>query len=843
MSVSWWRGSVAPVGAAIALCSSPAVAQNVGEHDFNLPAQELALSLREVAARTGRNLVAPSDLLTGRRAPPIVGRYSAEGAMEHLLRGRGLAVRQDRGEADTIVVTGTNLRGARPTSPLITITRRDIDRTGATSVEQLMRIVPQNSQGGVNQENSLANVPGLEPTDHGAGLNLRGLGQRATLVLVNGRRLAPAGVGSFVDVSLIPISAVQRVEILTDGASAIYGSDAIGGVVNFILRDRLSGIESAVQVGTSTRGGGEQLQASLAGGRDWGSGRALVAYEFRLEDEIRAEDRDFTINLRPSTFLLPRERRHSLFGTVDQELGAGLGLGLQASWARRNTYRTNFISISPLPVDVDAEAEAVSVAGDLRYELPGGFLLRLDANYGLVSTAQQQAQPGGITLVNARDIRSAIMEFGARLDGPLLDLPAGPVRLALGALTRREEYREEFRSSELPDSGNEAERTVRSLFGELLVPLFSPLNRRSGLERLEISAAARYERYTGTGSTFDPKLGMLWSPLDGLVLRGSYSTSFRAPLLSEISGAYNAIYLPAFSLYVDPSQAPPGDVALFLQGSDPDVRPETSRTWTFGGEWSPGFAPALTLTANYYDIRFRNRIAIPTAFVVVIGNPAFEPIVDRTPDSAAVAAIVAGAQLVLDASGPGFSNGGSTPADVDIVLDDRFTNSAVTSTRGFDLGLRYGFDLGGNEFLAELNLNHIIDFEDQLTVASPVIPGADRPYRPPDWRGRGGLSWSRRGWAGSLFVNHAGDYLDDRTAALRRIDAHTTLDASLAYTFEGTAHSWLRGTRIALFAENLLDNAPPRLVPDPETTRGLGYDPVNASGRGRFIALQVRRTW
>jgi hypothetical protein len=229
--------------------------------------------------------------------------------------------------------------------------------------------------------------------------------------------------------------------------------------------------------------------------------------------------------------------------------------------------------------------------------------------------------------------------------------------------------------------------------------------------------------------------------------------------------------------------------------------------------------------------------------VNVIGNPAFAPIYDLTPDVAAVAEIVAGAQTILDATGPGFSNGHATPADVDVVLDDRISNTALTRTRGFDLGLRYAFRIGRNEFLVDANVNHIIEFDDQLTAASAIIRAVDRPYRPLNWRGRGGVSWGRGGWTGSLFLNHADGYVDDRTTARRRIDANTTVDFSLSYNFGPNHGSWLGGTRIALFAENLLDNDPPRLLPEQGSTTGLGYDPVNASGRGRFIALQLRKTW
>lgn len=862
------NGSLLAVGSIIALiCSAPAFAQFADELQWSLPAQDLSVSLREVSSRTGRSVIAPSELVSGRKAPAISGPFTAEGAVRMLLLGSGLEVRrvgdslvifapvagESRADAADdpppasaeeapIVVTGTNIRGAQPTSPVITITRRQIEQTGATSVDELMRTIPQNTQGGVNKESFGLPTADQDVTDHGSGLNLRGLGQRATLVLVNGRRLAPSSSGSFVDVSLIPVSAVERVEILTDGASAIYGSDAVGGVVNFILRDNLEGLETSIQAGITTRGGGEQLLLSQSAGQDWSSGHAMLTYEYRLENEVEAGERSFTINLRPGTFLLPRERRHSLLGTLEQELLPRLSLGLTGSYARRTTERTVYQSVSPLPIGADAEAESVSLAAELSYELPGDWRLRADGNYALSDDNQRQTQPGGIALVNSRRVRNEILEGGVRLDGSLFGVPGGPVRLAVGAQARREDYRDAFESSSIPEVVREARRNVHSAYAELLVPLFSQLNRRPGLERLQISAAARYDRYSRTGSTFDPKLGLLWSPARGLDLRASYSTSYRAPLLSEISGAYSVLYVPARFFYAIPSQAPAGSIAAVVQGSNPDVQPETSRNWTFGGDWAPAFAPGLTLTANYYSIRFSDRIALPTSRANVIGNPAFAPIYDLTPDVAAVTRLIGGAQTVLDFSGPGFSNGGSTPADVDVVLDTRISNTAFTSTRGFDVGLRYAFSLGADAFVLDANLNHIIQFDDQLTAASPIIRGLDRPYRPLDWRARAGIGWSRGGWAGSIFLNHADSYRDDRTATLRDMSAHRTVDTSLSYSFRGEG-SPLRGLRLALYVENLFDNAPPRLLPEAGSTTGLGYDPINASGRARFVTLQLRKAW
>ena len=131
----------------------------------------------------------------------------------------------------------------------------------------------------------------------------------------------------------------------------------------------------------------------------------------------------------------------------------------------------------------------------------------------------------------------------------------------------------------------------------------------------------------------------------------------------------------------------------------------------------------------------------------------------------------------------------------------------------------------------------------QLIRGGPIIVALDRPYRPLDWRGRAGVSWRRARWSASAFVNHADGYTDDRRPLLVPVAAHTTIDLNLGYTVGSAERSPLRGTRLALYVENLFDNDPPRLQPDPPSTTGIGYDPINATARGRYVALQVRKSW
>jgi len=170
-----------------------------------------------------------------------------------------------------IVVTGTSIKGldAVGALPVTVLKAEDIARTGATSAEDLFRYISSASSSGSTVQ---AQATGFQ-TGSISTISLRGLGSARTLILINGRRSAPYGGGSTgtagnsVDISAIPIGAIERVEVLQDGASAIYGSDAIAGVVNFILREDFQGIDTSVMAGAPTRdGGGTEEHASFFGG-------------------------------------------------------------------------------------------------------------------------------------------------------------------------------------------------------------------------------------------------------------------------------------------------------------------------------------------------------------------------------------------------------------------------------------------------------------------------------------------------------------------------------------------------------------------------------------------------
>ncbi|MGH8432305.1 MAG: TonB-dependent receptor plug domain-containing protein, partial [Solimonas sp.] len=195
---------------------------------------------------------------------------------------------------EEIVVTGTRIRGAAPVGAnLVTIDRTDIEESGRSTVQDVLGLVSQNFTGGTFETTQQGGPKHNANRSFSSSINLRGLGPGSTLSLVNGRRLAPAGLGHFVDVSTIPLAAVERVEVLADGASAAYGSDAVGGVVNFILRDDFEGAETSLRFGAD--GHGDVSEQMVSHGAGWSSDRfsLVAASEFRDRTGLEWNDRDF----------------------------------------------------------------------------------------------------------------------------------------------------------------------------------------------------------------------------------------------------------------------------------------------------------------------------------------------------------------------------------------------------------------------------------------------------------------------------------------------------------------------------------------------------------------------
>lgn len=214
-------------------------------------------------------------------AAPAIAQETAEGASQ---------------PADVVRVTGTRIQapGVVSNSPISSVGAEELDYRQPVAVEELIRTLPQA-------------VPAIGPgTNNGSGggatVNLRGLGSNRNLVLMDGRRIVPFNLGGSVDTNVIPLALIERVDLVTGGAAAVYGSDAVSGVINFVLRNNFEGIELNANYGISERNDAarRRVEATIGGNFADGRGNAVVSLGYTLTDALRQGDRPFGLVSRSS---------------------------------------------------------------------------------------------------------------------------------------------------------------------------------------------------------------------------------------------------------------------------------------------------------------------------------------------------------------------------------------------------------------------------------------------------------------------------------------------------------------------------------------------------------------
>ena len=729
-----------------------------------------------------------------------------------------------RTELEEVLVTGSHFRGVEnASSPITRYSREEIEERGYTTTQQFIQSLTQNLSS--FSENTFGAVNGGEGSMVGGGFgpNLRGLGGSSTLVLLNGRRLAPAGVGNYVDISLIPLSAIERIDVMTDGASALYGSDAIGGVINFILRKDLEGAETLLSYGFVTEGDHSELKAGQSFGRSWQSGRALLAYEYARRTPLDAEDREFTpmVPFMPDVELIPGQRRHGVYADLSQRLTEGVELEGGLFYGERNS--TRLYGSPAVPQRIDAEVEQLGASVGIRADLSRTWQMRATLQSDESTTAEKPTRLGIATPPRMND--ASVLAGEVILDGAALALPGGDMRLALGGTVRIEEFNE--KNSDV--GAGALERDVYAAFGELVVPLFGENNRRQGFERLEVFVAGRYEDYSDFGDTINGKLGIAWSPLSGVNVRGTLGTSFKAPLLSDLNPA--AVRPSAY--YAGPNMEMN---AIYIFGSGADLEPEEARTWTAGLDFNPVQWPGLTASVTYFDIDYENRIGSPLltshlGYEAAAVDPLYASYVTFNPSAEQVDAWL---------SHPTFTNPFGLPLDqIQLIADGRMTNFASMRQRGLDFLANYRVPTAHGQWTISASGTHLIENQEQLVAGAPQLDLLNVVYKPVDLKLRGSVAFTRGVFSVATHIIHTDAYRDTR-ATPTRVGSWTTFDLNVQYDLAGAAWSkWLGHPTASLAVINAFDRDPPFVW----NVFGMNFDGVNASPLGRFVTLQIKTRW
>lgn len=876
-------------------------------------------------------------------------------------------------KVEKIEVTGSNIKrvDAETSAPIIVVSAEEIRKSGATTVQELLKNLS------ITSGSSLSDISGGNGFSAGtSSAALRGLGSAATLTLLNGRRISPAafndpnvGSTSITNLNSIPAAAIERIEILKDGASAVYGSDAIAGVINIILRKDFSGVIGTASISQNIDNEFLIKQANVIFGfGDLAQDRYNVfgSYErfertavlISAEDNVDAFWQNPTIGgasrqtvfstlSYPGNYYREAVRGSGIFGTFQgvqpncppgllvgitcrynqwadleqsgksvrdtgyvrgtMDINANLSLFGDASLSRTtNTFTGAPPASNPQTATIWRNAagqplrfQLVLPVGhpDNPYTIPIGLRYRW-ADLGRVQTISKTEdvrilagakgtvrnwdwESGFLynkstadVLVGRRflfpGIQQAINDGSYRFGGvnsqavidriststrnkgestaklfdlkgvtELGSLAGGPIGLALGLELRKDETNitpdQRIVDAQIVGLGasfGTGSRTVKSGYAELVAPV---------LQSVEATFAVRHDRYSDFGNTTNPKVGIKWKPVANVALRGSYSTGFRAPTLSQISRSA----VRSFQTVRDPVRCPvtalDEDCVRTVSAQivfNPNIKPEKSSSRTIGLIWDA--TKNLNFTVDYFDIRRTDEIdRLSSAFVVLSqfnGDPRFASSVGRDPNPLA--------------SLPGIPNSGPIQT-----VDRQWLNLGGSQVTGVDLEVRYNMNLGefgkiSNRARGTYNLSSkfarekgdpLVNYVGGYNTASTFISTP---------RGRGNLSsnWEYRDWNVGVTANFVGSY----NLSNSQLSCVANLGAAVVAAFDKvcTVKRWhtfdtnisytgIKNLTATLVVRNIQDKKPPfDYLAD--TTLGYNTDYHNPLGMYPSLNLSYR---
>nr|WP_315381214.1 TonB-dependent receptor [uncultured Sphingomonas sp.] len=845
-----------------------------------------------------------------------------------------------------IIVTGSRIRGAAPVgSSVIAVDRRAIEASGAVTTDRLLKEIPQVFDLGTS-ENSRGQSGGNSNITFGNAINIRGIGPYATLTILDGHRVV--NNSRSVDPSIIPLLGLERVEVVADGASAVYGSDAIAGVVNLIPRRSLNGVETIARFGVAENF--HESQVGIAGGKTGDWGQVMLAYEHVFRSNLSGDDRDFftsdqrrfggrdfrsnqcnpgtlalggvnyaipTSGVTPANAaaltagttnlcegfrgqdLFPQTQYDSVNGTFTAHItdwldAFGDGYFSNRRFRRLNGYTgatvtipsTNAFFVRPAGT---TSAETVQIrlddlpnnesygftrswqgAGGLRARF-GGWEAQGQLIYGrsndssftpngintpALNTALASSNPATafdpygrgrtsaavLTAINDQVFDAPTLNrftgAEATINGTLFRLPGGGVKLAAGYERQELEVALGIRrgAPSTPLTFRNYSRKVDSGYAELFVPLFGADNAVPLLQRLEVSAAIRHDKYSDVGSTTNPKIGANWSPMHGLVFRGSYGTSFRAPLFSQIYGNSSNIFVQP---YADPTLGGTIVQGAALSGGNTALKPEEAKTWSAGVDWDP--LPNARISLTYWNVNYTGQVDS------YLGDLA---ILSREGQFAGTGVILRGAEAAarvqqLLAQGITVARG-VLPANPTLFIDGRTQNLGRSNTSGIDLVASYTIETEkAGLFSLNANATYLKRYRAAITPTGTLVDRRNTVFNPLIFKTRGSLNWKYEAANTRLTVTHVGGYANNTlpNGGTQKVDSYTVLD--LGVTLEVGDPQARRffdgGFSLSIDALNLLDQRPPFLDFAPTVNGSGGYDATVANPIGREIAITVRK--
>jgi iron complex outermembrane receptor protein len=832
---------------------------------------------------------------------------------------------------DEVIVTGSRMeRSGEGPAPVQVFTRRAIDALGAASIPDVLRYIPQ--QPFNRPEHYYYNAAQYS--------QMRGIGVDTTLILINGRRVVPTSnsltLNAF-DLNSIPLAAVEKIEVLSDSASAIYGADAMGGVVNVVLKKEIPQPVIDVQYG-GANGGAELLRTSLSAGYSTDRFRASLILDYYTRDFLfgaerdRWVDQDFTryggtdyrstagtpgtvrsltggnlpglsstfamvpngstgIGLTPADFtetagmrnrtstlstlsIVPEAQQRSVALFSEYDVMPELTAFAEVLYTNRRTVSQDEIySVQSARVpatnpfnpfgqavlidflldgieprrfvhDLDLLRGAAGLRGSLgsswQWEIAAAGSTETDdalrtnqVNTARLNAALAVADPASAlnpfvdgpagtpellaSLVESNNYHhfSRGRQLSAFLRGEVFDLPAGPVLAVIGGEWRDEDVVYDDLTQAI-DNG----RDVRATFTELRVPLIGAAAHSRG-DVLSMTLAARVDDYSDFGSTVNPQMGLMWWPVQDLLVRGSYGTSFRPPSLFEL----HAPRTMATNVTLrDPTRNNALSNVTFVSGGNPDLQPIEAESMTAGFVLTPSALPGLRLLANYWKIQTENRVTLLHFSSLLANEAAFsDRIVRDTPTPADIALGIPGRLLELDISRLNFG---------------RLTTDGIDFEANYEIATRWG------DFTPRLSATWVNEFTaDDVPTTAPIdrVGIANPSGSIPRWRVVGSLGWKRNGVGLSTTIDWLPGYMDATTDGLtgRRLPSRTLVDMQASFAMDEMLGSgpWWNDLSLQAGVKNVFDELPPFA----EVGFAIGFDSSQGDLIGRVGYIKVSK--
>lgn len=907
----------------------------------------------------------------------------------------------EKGPGNEIVITGSRIRRdpLNQNAPVVFVDKADIDKTGLSAVADVLQRLPSAS-GGLNTKVNNSGNLGNPPDGGGVGagsatIDLRYLGANRTLVLVDGLRFvngtSASGIPGSVDLNTIPINMIDRVEVLQAGASPLYGSDAIAGVVNIITVQKQEGLRASAQFGTFRQGDGHTQDYQASYGIQLPKTSIVFGASYAKQDPVFSRDRsislfpnpgqtscsnggggcssasangrfltfngsqtisnppndhptladlrDFTtddrFNFAPFQYILTPSTRYGGWVSVKHELTDSINFRVKALYNRRNSE--NKAAFEPLFIGPDAGNGAGSLFDTLSFDVtnpfnPFGVTLQsgknpdgtsngltpnysfvarrlieagqrdfhqqvktysatatLDGKFGLfahdwywdvnaslgVNKAKQQftgnvradrvAQAIGpladctapcvplnlfggegsitqamldwIAFTEHDSSSQHLQDYTANLTGDVVDLPAGPLAVAVG-------YEHRYQSAkftpdpivsaglgaDIPAQPAHGNYNVDEFYGELRIPILKEV---PGFYSLEADGAVRHSNYSTSGGSTTYTINGAWKPVHDLLLRGAYSTGFRAPTLGELFGGRSRFDLPVTDPCTsDPSgqfqtnatvranciangvpangsyAEPPGQLPVITQGNL-NLKPETSKSLNLGAVYSHAWSDnVFSIEGDYHDIRIKNAISALDPNLTLI-NCAFNG---------------TGCNLVIRTANGFVNEIDGTLQNLDAIHERSIDATLSYHSPATSIG-RFGLTANGSWLLKYLLIesNGFLEIDRRGTErGSP-----DQAY--PKFKGNATLNWS----LGDLAASVTGRYIH----SVSEINPNTGLPNILNSRFYVDAQvNWMlpvldRRILLTIGGNNLTDRDPPACF----TCSLNNFDPTTYDVPGQFF--------